>query len=42
MCDMAVGQNRFGIPFWLVGEFTTCFRLILVGVGMFTGGMMGF
>ena len=21
------GQNRFGIPFWLVGEFTTHFRI---------------
>ena len=23
--DVAVGQIRFGIPFWLVGEFTTLF-----------------
>ena len=23
--DLAVGQNCFGIPFWLVGEFTTHF-----------------
>ena len=24
---MAVAQNRFGIPFWLVGEFTTHFGI---------------
>ena len=23
---LAVGQDRLGIPFWLVGEFTTHFR----------------
>ena len=33
-------QNRFGMPFWLVGEFTTHFRLpIFVGIGMFIGGI---
>ena len=26
------------IPFWLVGECTTHFRLYCVGIGMFTGG----
>ena len=27
-------QNRFGIPFWGIGEFTTHFRFpILVGIG---------
>ena len=26
-------QNRFGIPFGLVGEFTTHFRTYLVGIG---------
>ena len=25
------GQNRFGIPFWLVGEFTTDFRAYFSG-----------
>ena len=25
------GQNRFGIPFWLVGEFTTHFRTYFSG-----------
>ena len=25
--NMAVGQNRFGVPFWLVGEFATHFRV---------------
>ena len=36
---MAVGQNRFGIPFW--GRCTTHFRLPMFVVGlnrMFTGG----
>ena len=28
---LAVGQNRFGIPFWLVGEFTTHFRTYFSG-----------
>ena len=33
------GQNRFGIPFWLVGEFTTHFRTYFGGwIGRFTGG----
>ena len=27
------GQNRFGIPFWLVGEFTTHFRTFFGGDG---------
>ena len=27
-------QNRFGIPFWLVGEFTTHFRLPILVVGL--------
>ena len=32
-------QNRFGIPFWLVGEFSTHFRAYFSGwIGMFTGG----
>ena len=32
-------QNRFGIPFWLVGEFTTLFRAYFSGwIGMFIGG----
>ena len=31
-------QNRFGIPHFRVGEFTTQFRTILVGIGMLTGG----
>ena len=32
------GQNRFGIPFWVVGEFTTHFRTYFSGwIGMFTG-----
>ena len=31
-------QNRFGIPFWLVDEFTTHFRTYVSGErGMFTG-----
>ena len=30
------GQNRVGIPFWLVGEFTTHFRTYFSG--MFSGG----
>ena len=34
-----MAQNRFGIPFWLVGEFTTHFRTDFSGwIGMFTGG----
>ena len=34
-------QNRFGIPFWLVGEFTH-FRTYFSGwIGMFTGGLTG-
>ena len=28
---LAVGQNRFGIPFWLAGEFTTHFRTYFSG-----------
>ena len=24
--EVVVGQHRFGIPFWLAGEFTTHFR----------------
>ena len=35
---LAVGQNRFGIPFWSVGEFTTHCSLWKVGIGMFTAG----
>ena len=35
---MAVGQNRFGIPFWLVGAPPILVG-ILVGIGMFTGGV---
>ena len=31
------GQNRFGIPFWLVGEFTTHFSLFLLGLGCSRG-----
>ena len=32
------GQNRFGIPFWLVGEFTAHFRTYFSGwIGIFTG-----
>ena len=32
-------QNRFGIPFWSVGEFTTRFRTYFSGwIGKFTGG----
>ena len=35
--------NRFGVPFWLVGEFTTHFRAYFSGwIGMFTGGTIGF
>ena len=31
--------SHFGIPFWLVGEFTTHFRTYFSGwIGMFTGG----
>ena len=29
--DSAAGQDRFGIPFWLVGEFTTHFRTYFSG-----------
>ena len=33
------GENRFGIPFWLVGEVTTHFRTCFSGwIGMLTGG----
>ena len=28
---LSAGQNRFGIPFWLVGEFTTHFRTYFSG-----------
>ena len=32
------GQHRFGIPFWLVGEFITRFRAYFSGrIGMFAG-----
>ena len=31
-------QHRFGIPFWLVGEFTTHVTIYFSGIGMFTGG----
>ena len=35
----AVVVKTNGIPFWLVGEFTTHFRTyFLMGIGMFTGG----
>ena len=37
-------QDRFGIPFWWVGEFTTHFRLPILVVGlnrMFTAGTHG-
>ena len=36
LVDLDVGQHRFGIPFWLVGEVTTPFRTYLVGIGIFT------
>ena len=42
-------QNRFGIPFWLVGEFTTQFRTYFSGdrdvhwgYGLLTHGHVGF
>ena len=36
-------QSRFGIPFWLVGEFTTHFRTYLVvGLGCSLGGHRDF
>ena len=37
--NLAVRQNHFGIPFWLVGKLTTHLLVrILVGIGMFTEG----
>ena len=37
--DTAVVVKTNGIPFWLVGEFTTHFRTYFSGwIGMFTGG----
>ena len=37
--QMAMVQSRFGILFWLVGEFTTHFRTYCSGwIGMVTGG----
>ena len=35
---VAVVVKTNGIPFWLVGEFTTHFRTYFSGNGMFTGG----
>ena len=29
--EVVVGQDRFGIPCWLVGEFTTNFRTYFSG-----------
>ena len=31
VCSAFFGSNRFGIPFWLVGEFTTHFRTYFSG-----------
>ena len=37
--EMAVDENRSGIPCWLVGEFTTHVGTYFSGwIGMFTGG----
>ena len=42
-CEMAVGQNRFGIQFRLVGEFTTHFRSYFSGgLGCSLGGNRDF
>ena len=39
VADGCGGPNCFGIPFWLVGEFTTHFRTYFSGwIGRFTGG----
>ena len=39
MSYMAVVVKTNGIPFWLVGEFTTHFRTYFSGwIGMLTGG----
>ena len=32
------GGQTVLVSFWLVGEFTTHFRFLFVGTGMFTGG----
>ena len=47
MPHLALGQNRFGIPFWLVGDFTTHFRAyfsadwdVYWGYGILTHGRL--